>query len=443
MGLKINEYSLERLVFGDDDYYDIDYFDGTTYQSAKILGSVIKAGISAGITPSNIYNSNGQLDANRSVDGALNELDINHLTKFIVQSVSNTKDNVVFSVDASLENPFNSFIIKDDATGDEMFAVKRGEVWINGLYKLPNNTGNADQVLKTNGLGVTSWEDPASGDNLYNTDDALTSDRSVNGDGLTITWDKFKKIWHYLDDKDDDGLLWKFLIWGSENLDEQDPQRRLFAVISEFKGKAKEILSVWRQQVWINNLYSLPNSSGAIGDVMQLTGLQTASWVTPPEVKGTFSYSGTFVNVGKTGAGSSVIGGTTADFGTIKASSADHVGFIMAPRDMVINTFGFQWASKDSITSAAGSNKNLFFRLSTCPINNNPMDANNWSTNYGFQTLLTTDLPAPQWPGFQEYPLNKLQIITAGTLVAVTLFTDANFSNTNEEANCTLTFLPV
>jgi hypothetical protein len=82
MGLKINEYSLERLVFGDDDYYDIDYFDGTTYQSAKILGSVIKAGISAGITPSNIYNSNGQLDANRSVDGALNELDINHLTKF-------------------------------------------------------------------------------------------------------------------------------------------------------------------------------------------------------------------------------------------------------------------------------------------------------------------------------------------------------------------------
>lgn len=45
MGQQINQYTIDRLTFGDDDYYDIDYWDGATYQTAKIKGSVIKAGI--------------------------------------------------------------------------------------------------------------------------------------------------------------------------------------------------------------------------------------------------------------------------------------------------------------------------------------------------------------------------------------------------------------
>ena len=46
MGQQINQYTLNRTTFGDDDYYDIDYWDGATYQTAKIKGSVLKAGIS-------------------------------------------------------------------------------------------------------------------------------------------------------------------------------------------------------------------------------------------------------------------------------------------------------------------------------------------------------------------------------------------------------------
>jgi hypothetical protein len=46
---KIHEYPLERFTFGDDDYYDIDYWDGATYQTAKILGSTIKAAMLSGI----------------------------------------------------------------------------------------------------------------------------------------------------------------------------------------------------------------------------------------------------------------------------------------------------------------------------------------------------------------------------------------------------------
>ena len=46
---KIHEYPLERFVYGDDDYYDIDYWDGVAYQTAKILGSTIKAAMLSGI----------------------------------------------------------------------------------------------------------------------------------------------------------------------------------------------------------------------------------------------------------------------------------------------------------------------------------------------------------------------------------------------------------
>ena len=48
MGQQINQYSIDRTTFGDDDYYDIDYWDGSTYQTAKIKGSVIKQGIASG-----------------------------------------------------------------------------------------------------------------------------------------------------------------------------------------------------------------------------------------------------------------------------------------------------------------------------------------------------------------------------------------------------------
>jgi len=46
---KIHEYPIERLVYGDDDYYDVDFWDGLVYQTAKIKGSVIKNAMLSGI----------------------------------------------------------------------------------------------------------------------------------------------------------------------------------------------------------------------------------------------------------------------------------------------------------------------------------------------------------------------------------------------------------
>ena len=54
----------------------------------------------------------------------------------------------------------------------KMFAVKRGEVWINGQYKLPNNTGNAGEFFtRTDGAGVFSVGNPLpNGTNIYEDD---------------------------------------------------------------------------------------------------------------------------------------------------------------------------------------------------------------------------------------------------------------------------------
>jgi hypothetical protein len=46
---KIHEYPIERFVYGDDDYYDVDFWDGFIYQTAKIKGSVIKSAMLSGI----------------------------------------------------------------------------------------------------------------------------------------------------------------------------------------------------------------------------------------------------------------------------------------------------------------------------------------------------------------------------------------------------------
>ena len=50
MSKKINQYLIERFSFGNEDYYDIDYWDGSAYQTAKIKGSTILSGIQAGIS---------------------------------------------------------------------------------------------------------------------------------------------------------------------------------------------------------------------------------------------------------------------------------------------------------------------------------------------------------------------------------------------------------
>ncbi len=66
MGIKINQYPLERLTFGDDDYYDIDYWNGSTFETAKIKGSTIKNAITSGLVDTNLFS--GNLNASQNIE---------------------------------------------------------------------------------------------------------------------------------------------------------------------------------------------------------------------------------------------------------------------------------------------------------------------------------------------------------------------------------------
>jgi hypothetical protein len=44
MGNEIHNYALEKYRVGDDDYFDMDYFDGLTFTTAKIKGQYLRAG---------------------------------------------------------------------------------------------------------------------------------------------------------------------------------------------------------------------------------------------------------------------------------------------------------------------------------------------------------------------------------------------------------------
>tara|TARA_R110000751_G_scaffold76140_4_gene153217 strand:+ start:2479 stop:3129 length:651 start_codon:yes stop_codon:yes gene_type:complete len=45
MAQKIHNYAIDRTTLGDDDYFDIDYWDGSVYRTAKIKGSNLSNGI--------------------------------------------------------------------------------------------------------------------------------------------------------------------------------------------------------------------------------------------------------------------------------------------------------------------------------------------------------------------------------------------------------------
>lgn len=159
MANEIHNYSIERFAFGDDDYYDIDWFDGSVYRTAKIKGSVIKAGILAGATDVNIYNSNGTLAGNRTITGSNFEILFQTLGQFIVESHKNGVDgNVIFEVRSDPTN--HSFIIRDHNTNDHILACRNGAVEISDSYFLPTTAGTNGQVLTSDGAGNSTWQSP-------------------------------------------------------------------------------------------------------------------------------------------------------------------------------------------------------------------------------------------------------------------------------------------
>jgi hypothetical protein len=153
MGAKINEYSIERTTFGDDDYYDIDYWDGSTYQTAKIKGITIKNAMGGGTADGSIYDNDGTLTTNRILDGDNNSFSLllTDLLNFKIKSIEGNSDNIEFEVKKMTNN--KSLLIKDTDTGNPIFHLQDGKVVINNSYALPESDGSANQIITTDGSG--------------------------------------------------------------------------------------------------------------------------------------------------------------------------------------------------------------------------------------------------------------------------------------------------
>jgi hypothetical protein len=217
--MEINQYPLESFTFQDNDYYDIDFWTGSGYQTKKILGSVIKAGILAAVE--NIYNADGSLNGNRIVDldgknlnfsdnvgdsTITNEINdgsdyttlVQDISALVLQAISggyNSFANVqgtqinmesndggtnlssmvyqAFYTEWLKQNGIQFtkirqesgqlFIEYNDGIGNiKTFTVDSGGLKINGAYYLPNSDGTLNQILTTDGAGVTSWQNAPS-----------------------------------------------------------------------------------------------------------------------------------------------------------------------------------------------------------------------------------------------------------------------------------------
>lgn len=163
MGAKIHLYPLERFIFGDDDYYDIDYFDGLIYQTAKIKGSTIKAGIIAGLpSVDTIYNADGTVNSDRTITGTnTNQLLFDQFRQFVFNTNPAPIGTPGFEINGGITGPF--LRVNNASTGDTMLQVSTAGITINEAYTLPLNDGSAGQVITTDGAGNTSWETPTNG----------------------------------------------------------------------------------------------------------------------------------------------------------------------------------------------------------------------------------------------------------------------------------------
>ena len=164
----IHNYPIESLTFNDDDFYDIDFFNGSGYETRKIKGSTIKAGIQASL--GTIYDSDGTLTSNRVLDGNSNtfRLSLNDLLSLNVSADVDGGDNIVFNIKSPQTLPTDyGFKIRDVSSGNTIFGVRDGGVEINGEFILPLVDGTDGQILKTNGAGITEFASPQDLTNTY------------------------------------------------------------------------------------------------------------------------------------------------------------------------------------------------------------------------------------------------------------------------------------
>lgn len=105
---KINQYPLTATQINDEDFYDVDYWNGVEFESRKISGLTLKS-----ILQNNIYNSDGTLTGNRSFNfGAFDMAFLDSNNDTLMQFFANPLAHRVEIGDESSGTPLTQTILE-------------------------------------------------------------------------------------------------------------------------------------------------------------------------------------------------------------------------------------------------------------------------------------------------------------------------------------------
>jgi hypothetical protein len=270
---KIHEYLIERFNIGDDDYFDVDYFDGAVYQTAKVKGSVIKALASGSV---NIYNTDGSLTADRTVDGDNFGLEFQNLNFLSANVLGVTPQTDLIQISANPTNVITGtrlFTILDVIANKRRFAIlKTGQVEINEVYRLPLADGTVNQVIATDGAGNLFFQTLPTEENIYNSNGTLLADRTLTGANFELL---FQTMGQFIVESHKNGVDGNVIFEVRTH-----PTNHSF-IIRDHNTNV-HILACRNGAVEISDTYFLPTNAGTNGQVLTSNGAGLSNWQNLP-----------------------------------------------------------------------------------------------------------------------------------------------------------------
>jgi hypothetical protein len=318
--MQINQYANEVFIINDEDFYDVDFWTGSAFQSSKISGATLKSIL--GNMANTIYTGDGTLTGDRLVDLAGNVLTFESSGDAVLQvrSASSAVLNLVRGTG------FKAWAILKDVDGSEDLRIDRhdgtgtfldtpikvrtsdGVIEFNGAYRFPTTDGSPDHVLATDGSGNLSWIGLADV-NIYTSNGSLTGNRFldlanfalymsdllgstkfIGGNQIELLGNSNQPVEMRLDTGNGDdvksihyltGGVSRWRIETDETEIGGDTGTNLYFKAYDDSGILIGVpLKMDRQsgQISINNQYSLPIVVGSPGYVLTTDGIGGTSW---------------------------------------------------------------------------------------------------------------------------------------------------------------------
>ena len=310
--MEINQYPNEAFVINDEDFYDVDYWTGTAFESRKISGLTLKTILSA--AAETIYNSDGVISGPRQVnmngqiitfDGGASDSVVEFLSPNTGgMNFRNGTGQKRWAIVKDVDGTGSNFKLQRfDATGslieDSIFIDSTaGAIQFNNAYTFPTTDGATDQVLMTDGAGNVNWISIADR-NIYDIDGVLDSNRILSMDGKNLRFENDNvatgnfqiQIGEYLSAPVLNSLLFQDQSSFSVEITDGNTSENSTLIqstnsfeINVTDGATPRSALLNTSGFTINSAYTLPNTDGNAGQVMTTNGAGVASWSAQPEV---------------------------------------------------------------------------------------------------------------------------------------------------------------